>query len=95
MFSIAEIAKIFGKSEYIDEQTRIKRVCIDSRKVKKGDLYIAIKGANFDGNDYLKQAYKKGAVCIIASKKATRFILAFLKSASRLGHPRPSLRSHS
>ncbi|MCK5295311.1 MAG: UDP-N-acetylmuramoyl-tripeptide--D-alanyl-D-alanine ligase, partial [Alphaproteobacteria bacterium] len=36
-------------------------VSIDSRTVKQGDLFIAIKGENFDGHEYVKQALDKGA----------------------------------
>ena len=38
---------------------------IDSRSLKKGDLFCALKGKNFDGHDYLFQAYKKGAACFL------------------------------
>ncbi len=36
-------------------------VSIDSRKVKSGDLFFALKGPNFDGNVYANEALKKGA----------------------------------
>ena len=42
---------------------------IDSRKVKKGDLFCAIKGNNFDGHDFISGALKKGAVACLISKK--------------------------
>lgn len=38
----------------------------DSRKVKKGDTFIAIKGVNSDGHDYINDAIKNGASKIIA-----------------------------
>ncbi|MFH1440829.1 MAG: UDP-N-acetylmuramoyl-tripeptide--D-alanyl-D-alanine ligase [Candidatus Omnitrophota bacterium] len=38
---------------------------IDSRTIKKGEAFIAIKGANFDGHNFIEQAIEKGAVCII------------------------------
>lgn len=38
---------------------------IDSRIISKGEAFIAVKGANFDGHDFIEQAVKKGAVCII------------------------------
>lgn len=38
----------------------------DSRKVKKGDTFIAIKGINSDGHDYINDAIKNGANKIIA-----------------------------
>lgn len=33
----------------------------DSRKVKKGDIFVAIKGRTYDGNDFIEQAIKNGA----------------------------------
>ena len=41
----------------------------DSRIVKDGDVFIGIKGDNFDGNDYFEEAYRKGAKTCILSKK--------------------------
>lgn len=39
---------------------------LDSRKIIKGDTFIAIKGINRDGHDYINQAIENGAVKIIA-----------------------------
>ena len=36
-------------------------VCTDSRSVKDGDLFFALKGENFDGNNYACAALEKGA----------------------------------
>ena len=41
---------------------------VDSRKVKKGDTFIAIKYANKDGHDYINEAIKRGANTIICEK---------------------------
>ncbi len=40
----------------------ITGAAIDSRKVKKGDMFVAIKGEQVDGHDYLAQAREAGAV---------------------------------
>jgi len=45
-------------------------ISIDSRTVEAGNLFIAIKGPNFDGHDYIKDAQKKGAVAAVVSKKS-------------------------
>lgn len=37
-------------------------VSIDTRTIKKGDLFFAIKGENFNGNEYIEEALSKGAV---------------------------------
>ena len=43
----------------------IKNISIDTRTLKKGSLFIAIKGDNFNGNDYIDEALKKGASLVI------------------------------
>lgn len=44
-------------------------VCIDSRKVKGGDVFVAIEGAAADGHDFAEQAGRNGAAYIICSKE--------------------------
>ncbi len=39
----------------------IKGVSIDSRNIKEGELFIALKGDRFDGHDFVPEAIKKGA----------------------------------
>ena len=41
-------------------------VSIDSRNIEAGNLFIAIKGAQFDGHQYINKAIKQGAVAIVA-----------------------------
>ena len=44
-------------------------ISFDSTKVNKNDIFFAIKGNKFDGNDYIDSAIKKGAKVIISEKK--------------------------
>ncbi len=44
-------------------------ITFDSSKVKKNNIFFAIKGNNFDGNDYIQAAIKKGAKVIVSEKK--------------------------
>ena len=37
-------------------------VSTDSRSVRPGQLFVALKGPNFDGHEYVGQAIKSGAV---------------------------------
>lgn len=38
---------------------------IDSRTALPGELFIALKGPNHDGHDYIKQALERGAACLV------------------------------
>lgn len=45
-------------------------VSIDSRTCRPGDLFVAVTGENFDGHDFLADAFAAGAVAAITSRDA-------------------------
>ena len=47
----------------------IKSISIDTRMIKKDALFIAIKGINFNGNDFVEDAFNKGASISIVDDK--------------------------
>jgi len=76
-FSIASLIQIIGAevlahtgwaAETEGENAVITGVSIDSRTVKPGDCFFAIKGEKFDGHDYVGEALAKGAVCAVISR---------------------------
>lgn len=44
-------------------------VSIDSRTVQPGDVFVALKGPNFDGHSYVADAFKAGAAVAVVSDK--------------------------
>ncbi|MBQ8782186.1 MAG: UDP-N-acetylmuramoyl-tripeptide--D-alanyl-D-alanine ligase [Clostridia bacterium] len=64
--SLKEIAKGIGAEAVKD--ALLSGISIDSRAVEKGDLYIAIKGENFDGHDFSKSAVENGAAAVMCHK---------------------------
>lgn len=46
-----------------------KGVSIDSRKVRKGEIFVALRGKNSDGHDYILQSYRNGAALLVIDKK--------------------------
>ena len=69
--TMEEIAKaISGELKNLESNIKVTgKVVIDSRKVSKGDLFVAINGENVDGHDFCETAIKQGAVAVIASKE--------------------------
>ena len=48
-------------------------VSTDTRKVIKGSIFFALKGKNFDGNDYAVEALKNGAAyCVVDNKSVSK-----------------------
>ena len=46
----------------------VDRICTDSRKVQAGDLFVALSGDNFDGNQFVGVAKEAGAVASVVSE---------------------------
>ncbi|TPN85842.1 UDP-N-acetylmuramoyl-L-alanyl-D-glutamate--2,6-diaminopimelate ligase [Aquimarina algicola] len=46
----------------------VNKIEFDSRKVSKGDVFVAIKGTISDGHDYIEKAVKQGAMSVICEK---------------------------
>jgi len=47
-------------------------ICVDSRLVKDGDIFVAIKGTVYDGHDFIDQAITNGAKYIVTQNPKTR-----------------------
>lgn len=57
-----------GKLITGDRQGFVYGICTDSRNVTPGTLFLALKGDNFDGHDFVVETLKKGASAAIVSK---------------------------
>lgn len=69
MFSIKEILRATKGSLLQGKLSqKISGVFIDSRNVKRGHLYIAIKGDRFDGHDFVNDVIKKSVSAVIIAK---------------------------
>lgn len=52
---------------------KFKKITSNSKDVKKGDLFIALKGTRYDGQDFVKEAFSKGATAaVVAARPSTR-----------------------
>ena len=82
--SLKEIAKALNLNIESQSDTYISGISTDTRTLKKGDLFIALKGKNYDGHDFIEVAQKKGASGIVCSKDISSS-LPFFKVESTLG----------
>ncbi len=70
--SVSKIANKNGKPDifklYVLYQ-KCKGICTDTREDVKGKMFFALKGDNFDGNNFIIKALEKGASYVIADNK--------------------------
>lgn len=62
--TLSEVAACV-QGKLVGEDIVFSSVSIDTRAIKPGQLYIAIKGHNFDGNEFMAEAEQAGAVAAI------------------------------
>ena len=51
-----------------DPELEITGMAFDSRKVKEGDLFMAVSGFATDGNRFIPAAMEKGAAVVVTAK---------------------------
>ena len=49
-----------------NDTREVMGISFDSRNVEEGYIFVAKKGDKYDGNDYIKQAFDNGALCVIS-----------------------------
>src|ERR1043166_5764165 len=60
--SLSQIAKLTGVSlSSGDGSVMIDKISTDSRKLKLGELFVALRGENFDGHNFVESAANAGA----------------------------------
>lgn len=70
MLTVEEIRKaVGGRLRQGGSAAKIKGVSIDSRTIRQGDVFIAIRGKRLDGHRYIRQAVEKGAGALIVSSE--------------------------
>ena len=66
---LKDLLKLAGKYETVgNEETNVNGIEIDSRNIKEGNAFIAIKGTQADGHNYIGKAIELGAKTIICEK---------------------------
>ena len=68
-FSVPDVNKILGNIKNRDNLTNqfqsFKNISLDSRTILSCELFIAIKGTNFDGHNFLSEVIKKGGKAVV------------------------------
>ncbi|NOX42207.1 MAG: UDP-N-acetylmuramoyl-tripeptide--D-alanyl-D-alanine ligase [Gammaproteobacteria bacterium] len=85
--NLSDAAKILNAPMVGDDcsvDSLIENVCIDTRSLKSGDLYVALRGEHFDGHDFISNAIDKGAVAVVVEKESENKIPQIIVEDTRI-----------
>lgn len=83
MMMLSEAAAALGV-QYIGTDVQFSSVGSDSRNIVAGQLFVALKGANFDGNAFAQEALKLGAVAVLVSDASVQATPRIVVADTRL-----------
>lgn len=68
--TVGELYRVIGgRLVQGDENVVISRVSTDSRQIKPGDVFFALRGERFDGHDFVDRAVSGGARAVVVSRE--------------------------
>jgi UDP-N-acetylmuramoyl-tripeptide--D-alanyl-D-alanine ligase len=82
--SLSTVAE-YSQGEMHGSDVMTSGVSIDTRTLKSGELYVALKGERFDGHDYVEDARRLGAAAVMVSQKVSHSIPQVRVKDTRLG----------
>jgi UDP-N-acetylmuramoyl-tripeptide--D-alanyl-D-alanine ligase len=83
IMQLTEVASVLDAT-LLGANVAFASVGSDSRNIQAGQLFVAIKGDNFDGNSFAVEAINKGAAAVLLSDAATAARPALLVDDTRL-----------
>lgn len=92
--TLSQVAQLL-KQQYDGEELLIRGVSTDTRSMKAGDIFVALRGENYDANEFLARAEAAGAVALVVEKIDTSVTLPQLlveNSVQALGQITAGLR---
>ena len=65
---LAKVAEYISATGDFDRQEIAQGYSIDSRTIRSGELFFAVKGERLEGHDYVEKALENGAVAAVVRK---------------------------
>lgn len=73
----------FLKKEFTGKDVSVRGISIDSRTIRRGEVFIAIKGEKMDGHDYIGSALNRGAAAALSEKQTGSSRVITVKDTKR------------
>lgn len=81
---LRELAElIVGAKIQGDPETIVQRIQADSRQLKRGDLFLCLRGHTVDGHDFIDEALRKGASALVTERSVAADVPQIIVKNSR------------
>ncbi|MHB8472976.1 MAG: UDP-N-acetylmuramoyl-tripeptide--D-alanyl-D-alanine ligase [Gammaproteobacteria bacterium] len=80
---LSELAALL-RGEWQGAEVVLESVSTDSRNLRAGDLFIALRGSHFDAHDYLAQARERGAAAALVERQIAEPLPQLVVADTRL-----------
>lgn len=71
-------------TDYQGDNLNVVNINTDTRSICDGEVFLALKGPNFDGHKFIADAKQKGAIGVIVQHKVDVDIVQFVVSDTRI-----------
>ena len=71
-------------TDYQGDNQQVLNINTDTRTVCEGEVFLALKGPNFDGHKFIAEAKQKGAIGVIVDHKVDVDIAQFIVNDTRI-----------
>jgi UDP-N-acetylmuramoyl-L-alanyl-D-glutamate--2,6-diaminopimelate ligase len=68
-----------NRVEVPSSDLHITGIVHDSRKLEPGNLFVALKGGNFDGHRFIPDAVKAGAAAVVGSESGIQLVIPYIR----------------
>ena len=82
-FNLSELAPALS-ARLIGGSCEVKNVSTDTRNINAGDLFIALRGENFDAHDFVSKAVMDGAVAVVVEREVDVDVPQLVVSNTRM-----------
>ncbi len=83
---LSKLAKAVNIDVTIENEREISALCIDTKAVERGSLYICLRGENADGHAYAGSAVQKGAAALVVEEELPINVPQILVQNARIAY---------
>ncbi len=92
---LSKLLQVIQEKRWNPAEVEVSGIKYDSRQVRRGDLFVAVRGHQVDGHKYIEHAVRNGAVAVVAEQAVEIPAILIQVPDSRKALPRLAAEYHA